>query len=249
MSAGNHTVTAVYSGDASYSASSGTLSGGQNVNKSAATVTLENLAQTYDGNPKMVTATTVPPGLNVSFTYDGSSTAPSNAGSYTVVGTINDTNYSGGATDTLVVAKADQTITLGTLANKTYGDASFTVSGSATSGLALSYSMVSGPATVNGNTVTLTGAGSVTLMASQGGNGNYNAAPDVTRSFTVAKAAPAFSNLAGPGIVVGTTPTSLGGRLKAGTLAPTGTCLDNFEWSNSECNHRRRRLLYLKLRH
>ena len=38
-------------------------------------VTLGNLDQTYDGTPKSATATTTPPGLNVTFTYNGSSNA------------------------------------------------------------------------------------------------------------------------------------------------------------------------------
>ncbi len=40
-------------------------------------------------------------------------------------------------------------------------------------GLPVSYSVVSGPATVSGNTLTLTGAGTVVLAAEQAGNVNY----------------------------------------------------------------------------
>ena len=68
---------------------------------------------------KPATATTTPAGLTVNFTYDGSGTAPTNAGSYTVVGTINNTNYQGSATGTLVIAKAAATVTLGSL-SQTY---------------------------------------------------------------------------------------------------------------------------------
>jgi hypothetical protein len=70
----------------------------------AATVTLSNLAQTYDGTPKSATATTSPGTYAVNLTYSGTSTAPTNVGSYTVVGTINDLYYSGSATGTLVIA-------------------------------------------------------------------------------------------------------------------------------------------------
>src|SRR5207249_3811297 len=52
------------------------------------------------------TATTNPAGLSVSFTYNGSQTPPTNAGSYTVVGTINDANYQGSATGTLTINQA-----------------------------------------------------------------------------------------------------------------------------------------------
>ena len=69
-------------------------------------VILGNLAVTYNGSPQSATATTAPSGLNVTFTYNGSSTSPTNAGSYTVVGTINDPNYQGSATGTLVITQA-----------------------------------------------------------------------------------------------------------------------------------------------
>jgi hypothetical protein len=72
--------------------------------KATAPVTLNSLGQTYDGTAKVATATTVPPGLAVVFTYNGSNAAPTNVGSYTVVGTINDPNYVGSATNTLVVS-------------------------------------------------------------------------------------------------------------------------------------------------
>ena len=60
-------------------------------------VTLGSLSETYDGSAKAATATTTPGGLAVNFTYNGSATVPTSAGSYTVVGTINDANYQGSA--------------------------------------------------------------------------------------------------------------------------------------------------------
>jgi uncharacterized repeat protein (TIGR03803 family) len=55
----------------------------------------------------------------------------------------------------------------------------------ATSGLPVTLSVISGPATVKGNTVTVTTAGIVVLGANQGGNAKYNPAPQVTTSFSV----------------------------------------------------------------
>jgi hypothetical protein len=98
------------------------------------------------------------------------------------------TNHSVQVTFTFVPAKTNQTITFGALGNKNYGDPSFSVSATASSGLAVSFSIFSGPATISGNTVTITGAGTVTVRASQAGNANYNAATNVDQSFTVAKA-------------------------------------------------------------
>ena len=71
--------------------------------KAPASVVLGDLLQTYDGAPKNASATTAPPGLVVELTYDGSTNAPVDAGSYTVVGIINDAQYQGGATNTLVI--------------------------------------------------------------------------------------------------------------------------------------------------
>jgi alpha-tubulin suppressor-like RCC1 family protein len=90
------------------------------VAKATANVTLGSLNQTYNSYPREVTATTVPAGLTVDFTYNGSATAPINAGSYpSVVGTVNDVNYQGSKTGTLEVAKATANVTLGSL-NQTY---------------------------------------------------------------------------------------------------------------------------------
>ncbi len=69
----------------------------------AATILLAPLAQSYDGAPKSVTATTSPANLAVSVTYDGAATVPTLPGDYTVVATITDPNYSGTETDTLSI--------------------------------------------------------------------------------------------------------------------------------------------------
>ena len=85
------------------------------------------------------------------------------------------------------VGKANQIITFALLPDKLASDQPFALTASASSGLAVAFSIVSGPATVSNNVVTLTGGGTVTVRASQLGNTNFNAAPDVDRSFTVTK--------------------------------------------------------------
>ena len=82
---------------------------------SVVSISLGNLNQTYDGTQKSATATTNPAGLAVSFTYNGSSTPPINAGSYSVVTTINDPNYTGTASGTLVIGKATSSLSLSNL--------------------------------------------------------------------------------------------------------------------------------------
>ncbi len=85
------------------------------------------------------------------------------------------------------VAKADQAVTFPVLTDKSAGDPPFTLAASASSGLAVYYDVVSGPATVSGNQVTLLGGGVATLVAWQPGNSNFNAATAVQRSFNVSK--------------------------------------------------------------
>ncbi|MFN8442825.1 MAG: choice-of-anchor Q domain-containing protein [Caldilineaceae bacterium] len=83
--------------------------------------------------------------------------------------------------------KQDQTITFVKPANKTMGDAPFTLSATASSGLAVSFaSQTLAVCTISGSTVTLVAAGTCTIRATQAGNGSFNAAPPVTQSFTVA---------------------------------------------------------------
>jgi hypothetical protein len=88
----------------------------------------------------------------------------------------------------LNVLKANQTITFGALSNNTLGGAPFSVTGTSTSNLPVSFVIQSGPATISNGTVTITGLGNVTVRASQAGDSNYNAAASVDQSFTVTKA-------------------------------------------------------------
>ncbi len=62
-------------------------------------------------------------------------------------------------------------------------NASFTVNATSTSPADFTYSVVSGPATISGAMVTLTGPGAVVLKASQAASGNFSAATHTT-SFT-----------------------------------------------------------------
>jgi len=91
------------------------------------------------------------------------------------------------------VGKAPQTLHFTTLTNKTYGEAPFTLVGSATSGLEVSFRITSGPATLINNILSLTAAGTVTVEASQTGNALYAVAPVVTQTFTINKASQVIS--------------------------------------------------------
>ena len=97
------------------------------------------------------------------------------------------------------------TISPVTIGSQTYStNATVTVSPTSTSLGAITLS-VSGPATVSGTTVTLTGAGIVTVSATQAASGNYTAvtSPVQVASFTVSKGtqAIAFPSLSYPGSI------------------------------------------------
>lgn len=60
---------------------------------------LLDLRQIYDGTAKAASATTMPTGLTVQITYDGSATAPKAVGDCAVVGTVNVGEYWATATE------------------------------------------------------------------------------------------------------------------------------------------------------
>lgn len=89
--------------------------------------------------------------------------------------------------------KTQQTISaFASIANRVVGAAPFTITApTASSGLAVTLSVKSGPATISGNTITLTGTtGTVVIAANQSGNATFDPAPEVTTSFSVTAATP-----------------------------------------------------------
>jgi len=96
---GSYTVNAVVDHPLATSGASATLV----IAKASATVAWENLAAAYDGTPRSATATTTPAGLPLTFTYDGSASAPVEPGAYTVVATIDSSDYAGSAIGTFVI--------------------------------------------------------------------------------------------------------------------------------------------------
>ena len=119
---------------------------------------------------------------------------------------------------TFAIAKGNQTITFGAIAAKTFGDADFAVSATASSGLAVSLA-ASGNCTLSGATAHVTGAGSCTITASQAGNANFNAAADVAQSFAIGKASQTITFAALPNKTFGARQLR---RACDGVLGPRG---------------------------
>jgi hypothetical protein len=118
--------------------------------------------------------------------------APTAAGALTGSLVLSDDNLNlTDATQTIslsgVGVRLAQTITFAALPNQTYGAAPFTLTATASSGLAVSFaSTTSSICTVSVATVTLVaGGGTCTIEATQAGNADYAAAPMVTQDFSV----------------------------------------------------------------
>lgn len=109
------------------------------IGDNSASITLADLSQTYDGGAKAATATTTPADLAVNLTYNGSATVPVNAGSYMVVANIDDPYYAGFTMGTLVIAKAQATVTLGSLSQAYDGTAKVATATTDPSGLAVTF--------------------------------------------------------------------------------------------------------------
>jgi len=120
-----------------------------------------------------------------------------------------------------------QSITFSSPGNQTYGGAPITLNGTASSALPVSYSVISGPANVNLATLTITGAGVVSIQATQSGNGSYAPAVPVTVSFTVNKATPAITTLPTAGAI------TFGQTLASSTLSGgTGSTAGSFAFTS-----------------
>ncbi|HKP36401.1 MAG TPA: Ig-like domain repeat protein, partial [Pyrinomonadaceae bacterium] len=207
------------------------------IGKANQTINFGALGAKTFGDADFVVSATATSGLPVSFAATSGQCTMANAntvhltgaGSCTITASqAGDTNYNAATSvpQSFTIGKASQTITFGSLSNKTFGDAPFTVSatgGASTSPVTFSASGNCTSSGTNGSTITLTGAGSCTVTASQAGDDNYNAATSVDRSFTILKAATAIVvtasvNPSAPGQSVTFTATVTSA---AGT--PTGT--------------------------
>jgi PASTA domain len=89
--------------------------------------------------------------------------------------------------ESVTVQKANQTITFGALEDATFGDLDDDIVGAiASSDLDVTLT-AGGNCTLSGLTVHLLGAGSCTVIATQAGDANYNAAPPVPQTFSIAR--------------------------------------------------------------
>ena len=134
-----------------------------------------------------------PSTLGTQPTCSSGTNASSPAGDYAITcsgGVSNKYNFNYIA-GKLTIGKVDQAITFAIPSAKTYGDPSFGLGASASSGLPVTYTpdSIDGSCTVDASgIVTITGVGTCTITASQSGDVHWNAATSKQRSFAIGKA-------------------------------------------------------------
>jgi hypothetical protein len=111
----------------------------------------------------------------------------------------------------------DQTISFAPLEDRILGEPPFGVTATASSGLIVTFA-ASGPCSVSGSIVSVSGLGVCTITATQGGNASFNAAPTVSQSFNVLSPAQfaegVINAISGIGLPSGTS-NSLTSKLEA----------------------------------
>ena len=150
--------------------------------------------------PTSFGASGLPSGLTVNTISGVISGTPTGPGTFNVTVSATNSGATVSAALTLTVL-GTQTITFTPPSTLLYGVAPFDLSSfaSASSGLPVSFKVLSGPATLNGSVVTITGAGSVVIQASQEGNAAYAAANPVSGEFTVSSSLSPASGSTLPG--------------------------------------------------
>lgn len=228
--AGSTPITASQAGDANHNPSSATTL--LTVAKATLRVTADDKTRAWETDNPPLTATYT--GFVRGETLAGAAiqgapalstgaTPESPVGSYPIsvaVDQLSAPNYSFTPVNgSLNVTKSCQEIVFPPIGDRTYGDPPFVIQASACSGLALSFSIASqdpGVATLSGNVLTVTGAGSAVITASQGGSGNLDTASEVSRTVTVQRSGQALSFAPLPGRSLGDPPLTPGATSSSG---------------------------------
>ncbi|WP_299440130.1 LamG domain-containing protein [uncultured Aquimarina sp.] len=161
-------------------------------------ITFNALSDKTFGDPTFDLTGISSSGLPVTYESSDTSVATISGNTVTIVGggnvnitalQIGTPNYlpAPNVVQSLTVNRASQTITFDALADVAFGDADFDLisSGGASGNAVIFMSSDTSVVTISGNTVSIVGVGTVDITASQGGNDDYDAAPNVVQSLTV----------------------------------------------------------------
>jgi photosystem II stability/assembly factor-like uncharacterized protein len=192
--AGSCTITASQAGNTDYKPAAD-VPRSFNIAMEDQTITFASIAAHTFGDPDFVISPSASSGLTVSLqatgdcSLSGTTVHITGAGSCSIKASqAGNANYNPApdVTQGFSIAMESQTITFTTIPTHTFGDADFTVSPIASSGLAVSTSV--GPTdncTDTAGVIHITGAGSCSVTATQAGDANWSAAAPVTQMFTI----------------------------------------------------------------
>lgn len=151
-------------------------------------------AKTYGDAPFVITATSSS-GYPVSLALiSGPGSLSGNTYTITTTGTATiratqpgDEIYDTAVTvfQNILINKAAQTINFPAIPDQNLSASPYTLTAASSSGLPVSYTLNTGPATLSGNQLTFTGIGTISITAAQGGDTNYLAAAPVNRTICV----------------------------------------------------------------
>lgn len=206
------------------------------ITKAASSISFANPGTQTATEPAFSPGAKASSGAPVSYSAEGHCTINgSGEVQVTTAGTCTVTAHSVGTEDfsaparvsqTFEVVKANQTIEF-SVAKHTFGEADFTISATASSGLEVSFRRESGPCTLTGDTVHLTGTGVCTIVASQAGNEYFNAAKEVEAMFDIEAAEQTITFPAIPDQKFGGEPVQLEATASSGlevSYAAAGPC-------------------------
>jgi len=227
---GSTTITASQAGNSNYNAAA-SVTQTMTVTRASQTITFGAIPTQSTGEAPFILGATASSGLPISYTSSNTSVATVNGSTVSIVGKGSSTITAsqGGNSDyqaatsvsqTLTAAQvtlAPQTITFPAISAVKAGAAPFALNATASSGLPVSYSVFyTSVATVSGSTLTIVGAGTTTITASQAGNSSYSAAPSVTQTLTVGEASQTITFGAIPSQSVGSAPFALSATASSG---------------------------------
>jgi sugar lactone lactonase YvrE len=243
LARGSYTISVTYGGDGNYSVTSTATTIPLSVGQITPTISWSpgTTAITYgaaSGRILDASALNGRTAVQGTFTYtatlSGGTAVPVTgasilgAGSYTLTATFTPTDTTTyktvSATATITVNQASQSISFTPPASPvTYGVSPITLAASSgSSGIAVTFS-VTGPGALSGNTLTITGAGTVIVTASQAGNTNYTAATPMTQTIVVIQASASVSLTASPNPLLVTDAVTFTATVASAAGTPTGT--------------------------
>jgi sugar lactone lactonase YvrE len=203
--AGAIVIAANQAGNSNYAAATqATASVAVNASAQTITFTPPTSPVAFGVSPITLTATGGASGLPVVFSIvsgpgsiTGSTLTVTGAGTIVIAANqAGNTNYAAATqvTQSVVVNTATQTIAFTPSTPVIYGVSPITLAATGgASGNLVVFTIVSGPGSITGSTLTVTGAGTIVIAANQAGNTNYAAATQVTASIVVNTATQAIT--------------------------------------------------------